>query len=652
MRSAETSLVFGEDHNPKQGFTNLSANRDQVKDDIVVRELIQNALDAGQGKRSVRFLLIDTLRDDIPHIAEYIQAFNSAREHCIDGEPSTGKQVIHRIDEALVPADHRVPCLVCSDDGAGIGESELRSLYSSGRSTKLTSGRGSVGHGHLTAFAPSDLRYVLYAGRCEAMTETFGGHALVATHIVQDSDGREIQKSADGFIRENRLDGQRVLFDSERGGKTIPEPLKGYVPRARGSAVMIVGYRPLSDIDAAELIVSASARHFLVAIFDETLTVSLQTGAGQSVHSKLNRKALRKCFVAMASQRDKKASLRMLSTLEAIGSQLPEEDTAPLGTGVRIWLRSPLADDETSKRVSIFRDGMWIENNNSRFLAPRHFPGVQPFDAVVDLSSETEGSFGWLVREAEGASHLQIKPKEIADGDLRRQLTDKMKALRDVISENALRADDAEDYAPPQLRLLGASAKITAPPRRRPPRYEPDLEDPTPVPDEKPLPEGPPSPAPPTPDPHPPEPVPQPRGDRDETEKTVKAGNSSGLSTSCRPDLGNAGVFYVSWNAADGKFHGGNAELRMILPSGTDQTSRHKIAPEHLRITSATFAGRKIKPSRDRPKELRLTRPPASGSVVVQVDVERVQTLDAMDLGLVEAELVHRSSGSPTGESV
>ena len=177
----------------------------------------------GNGPRTVDFYLEDMLLSDIPFISEYRQAFKDARGYYEPGEPTTGKQVISRIDSTLSDEDGVVQSLVCCDDGEGIGPKELRSLYNSGRSTKSSAGRGSVGHGHLTAFAPSDLRYVLYAGRQSDGRETFGGHALLATHIVEQEDnGKRRQLSSDGFIR--RV-GEDVPFDEETGGSVIPGSL-------------------------------------------------------------------------------------------------------------------------------------------------------------------------------------------------------------------------------------------------------------------------------------------------------------------------------------------------------------------------------------------------------------------------------------------
>ena len=142
MGSPYGELVFAVDNNPPQGFTNTDANRDQVKDEIVIRELLQNALDSGTGTRAVRFVLDEVAASSIFGIDRYKEAFKHACRYLAEDEPPTGKQMIKRIQKAL--NKDSLPCLFCYDDGNGIAEAELRSLYGSGRSTKRTAGRGYV----------------------------------------------------------------------------------------------------------------------------------------------------------------------------------------------------------------------------------------------------------------------------------------------------------------------------------------------------------------------------------------------------------------------------------------------------------------------------------------------------------------------------
>ncbi|WP_428114545.1 hypothetical protein [Candidatus Poriferisodalis sp.] len=637
------------DNDPPKGFTNTDANRDQVKDEIVIRELLQNALDSGTGARTVRFVLRNVAAADIFGLDRYKQAFKHARRYLGADEPPTGQQMIKRIQRALSKKD--VVCLFCCDDGNGIGEKELRSLYGSGRSTKRTAGRGSVGHGHLTAFVPSDLRYVLYAGRQAGpdgtLVETFGGHAIIATHIV-GSRKAQTQRSADGFIRHQQPDGRNTLFDYERGGTRVPPTLAAQMRSSvAGSAVMIAAYKPVSPtVNPDRLILAAATRHFLVAVFDGTLSVTFTDASG--TERSLTPEALDTHTDAITPERRRRAARRTLRTLQDSDSRISDnmvEDA--LGPGSRVWMRPRLRGDETaSHRVSVFRDGMWIQDNTQNYLQPRYFAGTEPFDAVVDLDSRQPGGMGELVRDAEGASHLQITPSEL---DNPSQLVERFMKLRDLLTANARQASTGEPYAPPQLRLAGSAVSTTALPKRRPKRPDSDPSPGEDVEHERRLPNGPPKlPSPPGPDP---DPKTDPEADKEKTDQTVRAGNSAGVSTSCRPDPDDPRLFHVAWSAAGRGFRAGAADLCLAVPSGTDQTSRHRIAPGYLTIVQVRHQQRNIDVPASGRKQVRIPNPGARDTATVKIAAATAEAVGA-DRGLVEAVLFHRSAASSREEQV
>lgn len=642
MRTSDAKLTFAIDNDPPKGFTNTDANRDQVKDEIVIRELLQNALDSGSGPRRVRFVLKRLRTAEIFGIAAYEDAFDHACEYLGDDEPSTGQQMIRRIRRAL--KRKTLDCLFCCDDGDGIGETQLRSLYGSGRSTKRTAGRGSVGHGHLTAFVPSDLRYVLYGGRradsAGTPRETFGGHAIVATHIVSNAKG-PVQRSADGFIRQKRPDGQDTLFDYERGGTRIPPAIAAQMyPDSTGSAVVIAAYKPVSTrVDPSRLILAAASRHFLVAVLDGALSVTFADG---TTDRSLTAQSLPLHLDAIRPARSRRSARRTLRTVEHPGSRIPDERVEEsLGPGVRVWIRTRLeADEGKAHRVSVFRDGMWIQDNTTNYLQPRHFTGTEPFDAVVDLDSLARGGMGKLVRDAEGASHLQITPSEL---DKPAVLVERLENLRELLKEYARRDSGGETYAPPQLRLTGTSINTSAIPKRRPKRPSPEPDPENETDDEKAErsdpsdPSGPPGPE--------PQPDPPAESERTKTDETVKAGNSTGISTSCRPDPRDPCLFHVAWSATGRGFRAGAADLSLALPSGTDQTSRQRVPPEYLPII-AVHRGREsldVPPSGR--KQVRITKPGRDGSATVRVPPATADVVGA-DRGLVELVLFHRSSAT------
>jgi|GEM_PF-3304792 len=620
MQSLGASLNFRNDDGPVQGFTNLHADRDKTNDRSVIRELLQNSLDASPDRTcQVRVDLANISLEEIPFIKEYRSAFEASAEYREEHEPATGKQAIQRIKEGL--SGEYVQCLVCADNGAGIGSAELRSLYGSGASTKGVGSRGSVGHGHLTAFAPSDFRYVLYAGRNQNAEETFGGHAILASHKADQE-----LRSADGFVREF-TDGQQRLFDQERGGRKIPTLMRPYIGGDTGSVVMIVGYKPIQEQNgnAVDLILGSTAQHFLVAIHELSLTLELSRDKVTN-HVLGGSASLRDAVLGIPDSRVKKNTLRSLKTLED-GTHFKQLNQFP---GVQIWFRKHIDKNEGRKaRVSVFRDGMWIVDNLPNYLGPASFAKKVPFDAVVNLDSTETRSFGSFVRDAEGASHQDIRPNELSNKNDQKALRDFLKELQNFLLQEADDiGDQVEDYVPPELMLMGGAVNLVQPKKRL--TREPDPvgkrhdDAPTPTPGNGISPTN--------------------RGGgqgsgRENVNQRVKPGNNTGIRTSCRPDNKRTGRFHIRWDIAEKTHQSGELGLRLRVPSGTDRTSRNQVSPVYLAITSARIDQSPLALDGSG-REVRIPIPkgaPINGTVIV--DVEDV---DQFDRGLVEAEIVHR----------
>ena len=196
-----TRLVFPPHGGAGAGFASPHVDREKVTEEAIIRELIQNALDAATGREPLQVIFCQEQipTAEVPCKSDYERTFKAARSYRqIQGrvDSPTERQAIDRIGSCLQAP--KVSVLVCTDFGKGIGEQDLRSLYNTGDTTKRT-GRGSVGLGHLTAFAASDLRYVLYAGRQQSGQITFGGHAILAT--CRGESGASSQNDAHGYIR-------------------------------------------------------------------------------------------------------------------------------------------------------------------------------------------------------------------------------------------------------------------------------------------------------------------------------------------------------------------------------------------------------------------------------------------------------------------
>ncbi len=481
------------------------------------------------------------------------------------------------------------------------------------------------------------------------LVETFGGHAVLATH--QHKTGEQTtQHHPDGFIRNSTNLSQNQLFDDERGGTKIPRLFDPWLPAGQhGSAIVIVGYRPINDSTSqplSEQILAAAAHDFMVAVFDGSLQLTFHDDREPATHSDKDQRALtanslhRAVTWANSTRRAKRAERSHKTLTEGI--QLPEPQIrATCGPGVRIWLRPRLNRDESKRnRVSVFRDGMWIEDNPDEFLQPRHFGEQKPFDAVVDLSSDHP--FGSLVREAEGASHSKIARSEL-DKPKSKQLKVFMTALRDLLAANADPISrEGEDTVLPELRL-----KLTgnAPLPKRKPKQAPGTETAGGAGEgntdgdlsgasnnDKPV------------------KTPGRAGPGNTTDgehggqKTgaPPAGNSSGISTSCRPDPDIPGRYHITWAATRPNSNRPTAKgLRLLVPSGTDQTNERQIPPRYLPITPASQGLVPHDAPEQTSTEIRINTGANTGKVTVDLaDGEHVPPLDR---GLVKAEMVHRA---------
>ncbi len=168
----------------------------------IIRELIQNSLDAGQERQkrhndsspiSVEFIISNIFKKDIPHIDTFRQKLDAAiATQEKNGITPKDKAVAKSIKKCA--DNEEFPTLFCIDDGIGINPDRMHSLLGAGQSRKESEdSAGSFGLGHQQAFAATDLRYVLYAGKY--MTEAgqskycASGHAVLATFVENDVGG-------------------------------------------------------------------------------------------------------------------------------------------------------------------------------------------------------------------------------------------------------------------------------------------------------------------------------------------------------------------------------------------------------------------------------------------------------------------------------
>ena len=166
------------------GFTTNVTSRQAGEPDPVIRELLQNCLDAAirEAQRDiaeVHFTIARRPLTQLPGYRAYVDAFQAAKRELRSPTTHDVRAATERINRVLKQGQMSV--LFCRDNGIGLDADRLKALLSEGQGDKAIQGARSYGLGHLTAYAASDLRYVLYAGRREDKVVA-SGHAILASH--------------------------------------------------------------------------------------------------------------------------------------------------------------------------------------------------------------------------------------------------------------------------------------------------------------------------------------------------------------------------------------------------------------------------------------------------------------------------------------
>lgn len=625
-------LDFPHNNGGEAGFASPHVNRESVTEEVVVRELLQNALDASlsTGPMAVEFRHESIPTHQLPLIKDYVAAFNAARSHREDKVDSPAeRQAIDRIRGCLRSANRITKVLACTDRGRGIDTTALRSLYNTGDTTKST-GRGSVGLGHLTAFAASDLRYVLYAGRNTEGQETFGGHAILATSSINGE-----QRDAHGYIR-GAEERRGSPASQARGSSDVPELLRGWLPDGiAGSVAAILGYGPTvrTGSKLEESVLVAAAKSFVVAIHQGGLTVDCRVDG--AIRASLNKETLAAALMPARDQQRRRLRLGVLGreawaayeTLRT-GTILPVDEGLD---GVSIWVRDLPAGERTL--VCVFREGMWI-TSHAPHLQNTHFGNLAPFCAVVNVEDPSAGadeeSICALVREAEGETHSQIRPSEITDADKKKSLEEALKRIADVMRA-AGKPSVGAIVEPDQLRIFRGRLLTPAP---APPVRREVTDDP-------------------------PEEVADIGYGGDDgggggsgggqgggggqgsgtgpTRRRVSArGNTSGIRVASR-HLGER-QWSVVWRAASVRSSG--LRVMAVLPSGTDETTERQLSDAVLKLAWVQVRDRRLTPaSGSEGREVRLPETSDAGEALVEL----AEDVDSTDAAMVTIRLMHAS---------
>ena len=566
-------LVFVKSLAAPEGFR----SGEGTDDEIVVRELVQNALDAGGD--TVGFHMVRIPVAEVPDINGYREAVKAIHPEL--QQTPVARAALERIDRAL--SAEMVNCLLCTDNGNGLLLDEYQRLLAEAMSAKVGEASvgklGSVGVGHLTALDASDMRYVLYASR-GGDGLMFGGQAMLASQL-HEHDGEEVHRVRQGCLTATGcVDGFRGFKASPADPTSTPAWLK--VPSASGTTVAILAYssrdeEALSQAGDADLahdphldrIFDAVAKHFMVALKDGRLRVNYSSDLRSSVS--LDDEETRRRLEAnrerrKANRRGYGSGARAWAAWETL-----TEGTAVPCDGGSLWYR--LTPGKTST-VVVFRNGMRITDEAPR-LRSHDFRGIKAFSAVLNA----EGELATAIKECETDSHLEIKVSQ-APGEYGKKTQMGLQHVQDIL-KNAVGELDIDEWVPDVLRIFDADdmpSNIEAAPPR-PNRPQPDAPQP-PLP--QPGPE--PGPAPPGPSPGPdpgPGPGPGP-APRPVVPQTWRPGSVKGVRRSLVPAGDTEAV--VEWDFTGEIRRPSSIGVAVVVGSGSQPSDRRPAPDQPLLI--------------------------------------------------------------------
>ena len=403
------------------GFTPAGVSAfDNLRPAAVVRELIQNALDAarnaGVSPAMVRFRLTEVPRNKIPGIRSYESAFVKAVEtqKAMTGGPLTGQAQLTAGTIRNALAQDELDVLSVLDNGVGLDEQRMNALLSDGVSIKDGAATGTYGNGHCTAIPASDLRYVLYGGLIEGGHRIGAGHAVLASHYEA---GERHQRSGDGFYIRDFRASHETLYNYATGRQLpglIAEALDIIEAETRhGTAVIIPAFNHfLEDQDLWSMVSQAASANFFVAIEKGDLVVSVdddRSGAGKLLWV-LDRSNLAD---VLNTHRDKRRAAAFLNGRRAYEAhdvyRTGKRRLIETGAGaIEIRLRE---NPDGITRVDLCRNGMWITDRIPG--VSQSFADQVPFHAVLSLSAREGRDLHDFIRIAEGPLHDAITIKRL-----------------------------------------------------------------------------------------------------------------------------------------------------------------------------------------------------------------------------------------------
>lgn len=459
MTNTTPDLLFGP--GPSDGFTPAGiAAFDDLRPAAVVRELIQNSLDAARAgnvpRAVVRFRLSRVRRDDLPGIESYTSAFAKAIETQCNMGGNLSRQaelVVKRIRGALDRDELEV--LSVLDNGVGLNEQRMNALLSDGLSIKEGDAAGTYGNGHSTAIPASDLRYVLYGGIAGNGQRIGAGHAVIASHL---QDGENHLRAAHGFFIRGFRAGAGTLYEYATDDD-VPPVIARDLDSIRetdghGTVVVIPAFNNfLEEASLWDMVAQAASANFFVAIEEGELRVTVEDDrpGDEAKIWILDKITLRRVLDAHKDRRRAAAFLNGRRAFEAHRAYETGAHHRIATSAGNINLRL-LESNAGNTRIDLCRNGMWITDDRRIPVFQQKFTDQMPFHGVLSLEAGDGQKLHEYLRLAEGPLHNSIAIKRLPQEDARACRKALGEIVKWILTHTPKVQSDA--YVPPEYLSL------------------------------------------------------------------------------------------------------------------------------------------------------------------------------------------------------
>lgn len=455
-------LLFGKT-NTWTGFTPAGiAAYDDLKPAPVIRELIQNSLDAARLAKVwpaiVKFKVTSANRNEIPGLMKFEETFRMAVDSHTKTANSKANLEIERIKYAL--GCDKLNVLSILDNGVGLNETRMTALLSDGVSAKGNDATGTYGNGHVTAIPSSDMRYVLYGGLTKDGSRICSGHAVLATHVI---DGKDHFGSGDGYY----ITGFKGGTESFYGYSTdcnLPDMVSKELDEiesafGHGTAVIVPAFNNLKEEDSLwDMVSQVAAANFFAAIEDGDLVVGVEIACdGSENYSwELDGSNLESELIRHKDKRDGGGFLSSGLALDAYRAYVSgKSEMVEVSSGtIDVRIRENASGNT---RAHLCRNGMWVTDKIPSFR--NRFADRVPFQVILSVNATLGEKFHDLIRNAEGPLHNSIVLKRLPD-EQRTLCRQELRSIVQWIWENTNEIK-SDPYVPDDYLVIDSDGELS-----------------------------------------------------------------------------------------------------------------------------------------------------------------------------------------------